>query len=94
MTVFAKWVLSWVGLFAGGLVTGLLAMYVSQYFVFLFFLNLLGWVMVIRKIECRNCGTPVYQTVDDYYNRPRMIRVPVEILKRKCHVCGCDLTRV
>jgi len=93
MTVFSKWLLSWAGFFSCGLVTGLLAMYVSQNFVFLFFGNVLVWTVVLRSIECPDCGTPIFQTADDFYCRPRMVRVPVEIFKKKCHVCGCDLTK-
>lgn len=93
MTVFTKWYLSWVGFFAGGLAAGLLAMYASQYFSLAFFGNLFAWSIYMRKIECPNCGAPIYQTTDDFYERHRIIRVPVEILKTKCHVCDCDLTK-
>ena len=93
MTVFTKWILSWAGLVVGGIIAGTLAMGVSQYFLLLFFVNLLVWDFVIRRIECRSCGTPIHWTVDDFNDRDRMIRVPVEILKRKCHVCGCDLMK-
>lgn len=93
MTVSSKWVMSWLGLFAGGMATGLLATYVSPYFALAFFGNLFAWSLYLRRIQCPDCGAPIYQTVDDFYERPRIMRVPVEILKTKCHVCGCDLTK-
>ncbi|MES2149610.1 MAG: hypothetical protein V4508_07430 [Pseudomonadota bacterium] len=61
MTVFAKWIWSWAGFFVGGLITGSLAANESSYFILLFFGNLLVWSIIIRKIECPGCGTPVYQ---------------------------------
>ena len=68
-------------------------MYVSQYFLLAFFGNLFAWGLFMRKIECPSCGTPVYHTTDDFYRRPRLFRVPVEIRKTRCHVCGWNLTR-
>jgi len=93
MTIFIKWILSWIGFFVGSMVAGLLAMYVSELFELAFFGNLFAWGIYMRQIECPNCGTPIYLTTDDYYQRPRLMRVPVKIFKTKCHVCGWDLTK-
>ena len=92
MTVFSRWAFGWVALYAGGVATGLLAAYVSPYFLLTFFGNLVVWFLYLRRIQCPNCGVPIYQTTDDFYDRPRIIRVPVKILKTKCHVCERDLT--
>lgn len=93
MTVFGKWIACWAGFFAGGVITGMLAMDRPLIFSVPFFLNLVVWTLIARSITCDQCGTPVYQTEDDYYRRPRMFRVPVRILKRTCHTCGCDLSK-
>jgi hypothetical protein len=93
VSVYKEWILSWAGFFAGGVITGSLAIYVSQYFLLAFFGNIFAWALFIRKMECPNCGAPVYQTTDYFYRRPRLIRLPVEIRKTKCHVCGWDLTK-
>lgn len=92
MSVYRRWVWSWTGFVAGGLVIASLAINVSGYFIVLFFANLLGWSTILRNIACADCGTPVGQTEDDYYER-QFVRFPASILKTRCHVCHGDLTK-
>lgn len=91
MTVFTKWILSWFGFLTGGLIIGILSMKVSPYFIPIFFFNLIAWSIQLRQIKCIKCEVPIYQTSESYQGH--LIRLPIPILKMRCHVCGCDLTK-
>ena len=93
MTIYMKWVLGWMGFYAGFMITTILAMDVSQYFLIAGLANFLGWQHYLRNMVCPNCATPIHQTSDDFYQRPRILRTPVGIFKSKCHVCRVDLTK-
>ena len=93
MTAYTKWMGCWIGFFVSAAIAGLLIVNVSNLFIIAFFANLLLWSHLIRQIACEQCGAAVYQTVDDFHERPRAIRVPVSVFKRTCHVCGCDLRK-
>jgi len=88
MTAYRKNLLAWVVIMAVGLALGLAAMYVSQWFLVLFFLFIFVPQFFLREIKCGTCGTPV-----TYQGTLLGRRVQGGFLRRFCQQCGADLDR-
>jgi hypothetical protein len=89
MTAYQRNVRAWVIIMSVALSIGLLALYVSNWFILPFF----GWTLIVphlllKGIDCPKCGTPVtYQgTFFDF-------RIKGGFIRRKCQQCGWDLRK-
>jgi DNA-directed RNA polymerase subunit RPC12/RpoP len=86
MSAYKTNVVAWLALMGLLMALGVLALYVSTWFLAPFFVVVLSAQFVLKKIRCPHCGTPVtYQ--GEYGGSP----LHAGLVRTHCQKCGHDL---
>ena len=88
MSAYGKYIWAWIGVFAAALSCGLGAVTLSAWFAALFLGVVFGGGILLRRIACPKCGTPVC-----YDGAIRGRRFYDAFIHRECRQCGWDLDK-
>lgn len=91
MTTYKRNVSAWAIVIVGGFASILLTVYVSKWFIAPLAVVVYGSHIVLRRIVCPNCGTPVTYEGEGAWER---FRPPSAFLRKRCAKCGWDLNEV
>jgi len=88
MTAYRRNILTWICIAAVALPVMLAALYVSNWFVLIFFSIVPIGGFFLNKITCPNCGTSV-----TYQGTLVGFRITGGFIRKKCQECGWDLDK-
>ena len=86
MTAYRQNQLAWACIMIVELTIGLLALYLSNWFAVPFLALVFAIPLVVKRIVCPKCGTPVI-----YQGTLFGFRVQGGFIRKKCQECGWDL---
>jgi len=88
MTAYRKNLCAWAFVIGVGLTLGFSLLYISQWFIIPFGILVFGSHRIFERIECPNCGFPVYRRDEAVQLR---LPSPADLFRRNCGRCGFDL---
>ncbi len=89
MTAYKKNLAAWLAIMISGIFWIALALYVSNWFLVPFIATVFLSRLVLIRVTCPNCGTPLIYEGEGVYRR---FRPPTAFFRKKCARCGWNLT--
>ena len=94
MTTYKLNIFAWSCFIVSGLLFILAALYISNWFVVLFFALILTSHFYFKRIKCPNCGMPVIYEGETKREGPfAKLGIPSAFFRKKCANCGWDLRK-